>query len=90
MNSRATRWAKSRSPQCEHCFEFRISRSEFHDETLPQEGAKTAHFCSMKITEDVRKYAAEQGIAEEEALKKGMEEKSREFSEKGNEIYAKV
>ncbi len=47
------------------------------------------HFCSMKITEDVRKYAAEQGIAEEEALKKGMEEKSREFIEKGAEIYAK-
>ncbi|MDB6150212.1 MAG: thiamine biosynthesis protein ThiC, partial [Chthoniobacter sp.] len=53
---------------------------EFHDETLPQEGAKTAHFCSMcgphfcsmKITEDVRKYAAEQAISEEEALKKGM------------------
>jgi hypothetical protein len=48
------------------------------------------HFCSMKITEDVRKYAAEQGIAEEEALKKGMEEKSREFVEKGAEIYAKA
>jgi len=71
---------------------------EFHDETLPQEGAKTAHFCSMcgphfcsmKITEDVRKYAAEQGIAEDEALKKGMEEKSREFTEKGSELYAKV
>jgi len=71
---------------------------EFHDETLPQEGAKTAHFCSMcgphfcsmKITEDVRKYAAEQGIAEEEALKKGMEEKSKEFAEKGNELYAKA
>ncbi len=71
---------------------------EFHDETLPQEGAKTAHFCSMcgphfcsmKITEDVRKYAAEQGIAEEEALKKGMEEKSREFAEKGSELYAKA
>ncbi len=62
---------------------------EFHDETLPAEGAKTAHFCSMcgphfcsmKITEDVRKYAAEQGIAEEEALKKGMDEKSKEFVE---------
>ena len=44
----------------------------------------------MKTTEEVRKYAAEQGIAEEEALKKGMEEKSREFAEKGNEIYAKA
>ncbi|HZQ48196.1 MAG TPA: phosphomethylpyrimidine synthase ThiC [Verrucomicrobiae bacterium] len=71
---------------------------EFQDETLPQEGAKAAHFCSMcgphfcsmKITEDVRKYAAEQGIAEEEALKKGMEEKSKEFVEKGAEVYAKA
>jgi phosphomethylpyrimidine synthase len=48
------------------------------------------HFCSMKITEDVRKYAAEQGIAEEEALKKGMEAKSKEFVEKGAEVYAKI
>jgi phosphomethylpyrimidine synthase len=75
-----------------------VTAREFHDETLPQEGAKSAHFCSMcgphfcsmKITEDVRKYAAEQGIAEEEALKKGMEEKSKEFVEKGSEVYAKV
>ena len=75
-----------------------VTAREFHDETLPQDGAKTAHFCSMcgphfcsmKITEDVRKYAAEQGIAEEEALKKGMEEKSKEFAEKGNELYAKA
>ena len=75
-----------------------VTAREFHDETLPQEGAKTAHFCSMcgphfcsmKITEDVRKYAAEQGIAEEEALKKGMEEKSKEFVDKGAEVYAKV
>ncbi len=67
----------------------------YHDETLPQDGAKTAHFCSMcgphfcsmKISEDVRKYAAEQGIAEEEALAKGMEEKSREFVEAGAEVY---
>ena len=75
-----------------------VTAREFHDETLPQEGAKTAHFCSMcgphfcsmKITEDVRKYAAELQISEEEALKKGMEEKSKEFAEKGNEIYAKA
>ncbi|MDX2227522.1 MAG: phosphomethylpyrimidine synthase ThiC [Verrucomicrobiae bacterium] len=71
---------------------------EFHDQTLPQEGAKTAHFCSMcgphfcsmKITDDVRKYAAEQGLSEEEALKKGMEQKSQEFVEKGAEVYTKV
>jgi phosphomethylpyrimidine synthase len=44
----------------------------------------------MKITEDVRKYAAEQGIAEEESLKKGMEAMSKEFVEKGAEVYAKV
>jgi len=48
------------------------------------------HFCSIIITEDVRKYAAKQGIAEEEAMKKGMEDKSREFAEKGSELYAKA
>ncbi len=71
---------------------------EFHDETLPQEGAKVAHFCSMcgphfcsmKITEDVRKYAAEQGVTDAEAVQKGMEEKSREFVEKGAEVYSKA
>ncbi len=75
-----------------------ITARSFHDETLPQDGAKSAHFCSMcgphfcsmKITEDVRKYAAEQGIGEQEALKKGMEEKSKEFVEKGAEVYAKA
>jgi len=68
---------------------------EFHDETLPAEGAKSAHFCSMcgphfcsmKITEDVRQYAAAQGLSEEAALQKGMEEKSAEFAEKGAEVY---
>jgi phosphomethylpyrimidine synthase len=68
----------------------------YHDETLPQDGAKTAHFCSMcgphfcsmKITEDVRKYAAEQGLSEADALDAGMAEKSREFTESGSEIYA--
>ncbi|HSU54639.1 MAG TPA: phosphomethylpyrimidine synthase ThiC [Candidatus Dormibacteraeota bacterium] len=75
-----------------------VTAREFHDETLPQEGAKLAHFCSMcgphfcsmKITEDVRKYAAEQGLENEEALKRGMEEKSKEFVEKGAEVYAKA
>ncbi len=70
---------------------------EFHDETLPQEGAKTAHFCSMcgpnfcsmKITEDVRKYAAEKGLDAETALEEGMREKAEEFSKKGGEIYVK-
>ncbi|MCB9849710.1 MAG: phosphomethylpyrimidine synthase ThiC, partial [Phycisphaerales bacterium] len=68
---------------------------EFHDETLPQDGAKTAHFCSMcgpnfcsmKITQDVRDYAAKQGVSEEEALKQGMQQKSEEFRKTGLEIY---
>jgi len=71
---------------------------EFHDETLPQEGSKLAHFCSMcgphfcamKITEDVRKYAAEQGVSEAEALQQGMAEKAREFVRKGAQVYAKA
>jgi phosphomethylpyrimidine synthase len=69
---------------------------EFHDETLPAEGAKLAHFCSMcgphfcsmKITEDVRKYAEQVGISEKEAIQKGMEQKSKEFVESGAEIYS--
>jgi phosphomethylpyrimidine synthase len=48
------------------------------------------HFCSMKITQDVRDYAAKQGLTEDEALKKGLEEKSREFVEQGGEIYNKA
>ncbi len=71
---------------------------EFHDETLPQEGAKLAHFCSMcgphfcsmKITQDVRDYAAKQGLDEKDALAKGMEQKSIEFVKKGAEVYHKV
>ncbi len=58
-----------------------VTAREFHDETLPQDGAKTAHFCLMKITEDVRKCAAKLGIAEDEALKRGMEAKSNAFLE---------
>ena len=75
-----------------------VTAREYHDETLPQDGAKSAHFCSMcgphfcsmKITEDVRKYAAEQAISEEEALQRGMAEKSKEFVEAGAEVYAKA
>jgi phosphomethylpyrimidine synthase len=71
---------------------------QFHDETLPQEGAKLAHFCSMcgphfcsmKITQDVREYAAAQGVSADEALSKGMEQKAVEFVEQGAEIYSKV
>jgi phosphomethylpyrimidine synthase len=47
------------------------------------------HFCAMKITEEVRQYAASQGVPEEKALERGMAEKSKEFLEKGAEIYAR-
>jgi len=71
---------------------------EFHDETLPQEGAKLAHFCSMcgphfcsmKITQDVREYAEKQGVSNEEALDKGMKDKAREFVESGAEVYRRA
>jgi phosphomethylpyrimidine synthase len=71
---------------------------EFHDETLPKESAKVAHFCSMcgphfcsmKITQEVREFAAAQGIGEEAALSRGMEEKAVEFVKGGAEIYRKV
>ncbi|MBK1441290.1 phosphomethylpyrimidine synthase ThiC [Parapedobacter sp. ISTM3] len=69
---------------------------EYHDETLPAEGAKTAHFCSMcgphfcsmKITQDVRKYAEDNGIDSAEARAKGMEEKAKEFRENNFELYS--
>ena len=71
---------------------------EFHDETLPKDSAKVAHFCSMcgphfcsmKITQDVRDYAREHGMSEDEALNKGMQEKSVEFVGGGSEIYRKT
>ena len=70
---------------------------EFHDETLPKDSAKVAHFCSMcgphfcsmKITQEVRDYAEKQGISEIEALKKGMEVKAVEFVKAGAELYRK-
>ena len=69
---------------------------EFHDETLPKENAKTSHFCSMcgphfcsmKITEDVRVFAEEQGLRDEEALRTGMDQKAKEFKEKGSQLYS--
>ncbi|SER14100.1 phosphomethylpyrimidine synthase [Solimonas aquatica] len=71
---------------------------EFHDETLPQEGAKLAHFCSMcgphfcsmKITQDVRDYADKIGAQEQDALMRGMAEKSEEFKREGAEVYRKL
>ncbi|HYE35779.1 phosphomethylpyrimidine synthase ThiC [Methylocaldum sp.] len=71
---------------------------EFHDETLPQEGAKLAHFCSMcgphfcsmRITQDVRDYAQTHGLKETEALEAGMEQKAEEFVNSGAEIYRKA
>jgi phosphomethylpyrimidine synthase len=68
---------------------------EYHDETLPQEGAKLAHFCSMcgphfcsmKITQEVRNYAAESGLDEQTALAAGMKQKAAEFVSSGAEIY---
>ncbi len=70
----------------------------FHDETLPKDSAKVAHFCSMcgphfcsmKISQDVRDYAKEKGIKDELALKQGMDEKSKQFREEGADIYHKV
>jgi len=68
---------------------------EFHDETLPADGAKSAHFCSMcgpqfcsmKITEEVRRFAREQGLSEQEALEAGLQRKGTEFAAAGGEIY---
>ncbi|HKO67404.1 MAG TPA: phosphomethylpyrimidine synthase ThiC [Burkholderiaceae bacterium] len=71
---------------------------DFHDETLPKDSMKTAHFCSMcgphfcsmKITQDVREYAEKHGVSDKEALSKGMQEKAVEFVKKGSEIYQRA
>ena len=71
---------------------------DYHDETLPAQGAKVAHFCSMcgpkfcamKITQDVREYAKDLGVSVETAFDKGMEEKAQEFRESGSRIYQKA
>lgn len=70
---------------------------EYHDETLPKDSAKVAHFCSMcgphfcsmKITQDVREYAAKKGITEDKAIDSGMQEKAQQFKEQGAKIYHK-
>ena len=75
-----------------------ITALEYHDETLPAEGAKVAHFCSMcgpkfcsmRISEDVRRYAKEQGLDTVEAIEAGMQEMATEFREKGGEIYVEA
>ena len=71
---------------------------DFHDETLPKESSKVAHFCSMcgpkfcsmKITQEVREFAARQGVSEEAALAEGLQAKSAEFREAGGELYVPV
>ena len=71
---------------------------EFHDETLPAQGAKVAHFCSMcgphfcsmKITQDVRDYAAKVGVTEQAAIDTGMKEKAEEFKKSGGKIYQEI
>ncbi len=75
-----------------------ITAEEYHDETLPAEGAKVAHFCSMcgpkfcsmKITEDIRAFAREQGVATDEAVGEGMRQMADEFRERGGEIYVEA
>ncbi|MEW4983896.1 MAG: phosphomethylpyrimidine synthase ThiC [Cycloclasticus sp.] len=71
---------------------------EYHDETLPKDSAKVAHFCSMcgphfcsmKISQDVRDYAAKEGMNEQDVVTKGLSEKADEFKNKGAQIYKKV
>ncbi len=71
---------------------------DFHDETMPHDAHKVAHFCSMcgphfcsmKITQDVRDYARAQGISDTDALKQGMDEKSELFKQQGAEIYKEI
>ena len=71
---------------------------EYHDETLPKDSAKVAHFCSMcgpkfcsmKITQEVRDFAAQKGLAEAQALAAGMETKAEEFQKGGGSLYVPI
>ncbi len=75
-----------------------VTAREYHDETLPADGAKVAHFCSMcgpkfcsmKITQDIRDYAAAKGLNGQDAVETGLQEKAEEFNEKGGKIYLDV
>ena len=75
-----------------------VTAESYHDETLPAEGAKVAHFCSMcgpkfcsmRITEDIRQFAAAHGLETAEALEEGLKEKAEEFREKGGKLYVEV
>jgi len=75
-----------------------VTALSMHDETLPAEGAKTAHFCSMcgpkfcsmRITQDIRDYAEREGLDDHAALLAGMEEKARQFRESGGHLYKEV
>ena len=72
-----------------------VTAREFHDETLPADGAKVAHFCSMcgpkfcsmKISDDVRRFARERGLDTVKAVEEGMSEKAREFRRGGGKLY---
>src|SRR5690606_22019912 len=100
---RAQGWVDARS-KARFVFRWRVqfvlsldpvTALEYHDGTLPAEGAKVAHFCSMcgpkfcsmRITDDIRRFAEEQGMETVEAIEAGMREKAGEFREKGGEIY---
>lgn len=75
-----------------------VTARSYHDQTLPQDSAKVAHFCSMcgphfcsmKITQEVRDYAKQQSVSVEDAIESGMSSKSEEFKKRGSEIYHKV
>jgi phosphomethylpyrimidine synthase len=74
-----------------------VTARAYHDETLPAEGAKVAHFCSMcgpkfcsmELTQQVRDYAQQRHLTAQEAVRAGMQEKAEEFAAKGREIYVK-
>ena len=94
--------ARQRGPPVPYTFWYSCdpdTARAFHDETLPKESAKVAHFCSMcgpkfcsmKITQEVREYAAEQRIeAVDLAVEEGMKAKSAEFRQAGSQLYQKV